>query len=249
MAAAQEILDLIIGWEPREAGSFEVFRHSLERRTSKPLHILPLMQKSVRYNGLYWRKQEERDGILFDTISDAPMATEFSITRFLAPILQQRGWVLFAEPDMVCLEDIAFLFDLRDDSKAVMCVQHRHKPQRATKRDNQLQTHYARKNWSSLMLINADHPGNKRLTVEMVNTLPGRDLHRFCWLEDSEIGSLPIEWNYLVGEDMPARVKPKILHYTNGTPELVNDCPMAEPWLKEKATMRRPLPSEWRNWA
>ena len=34
----------------------------------------------------------------------------------------------------------------------------------------------ARKNWSSLVLWNMDHPGTKRLTLDMVNELPGRDL-------------------------------------------------------------------------
>jgi hypothetical protein len=50
------------------------------------------------------------------------------------------------------------------------------------------------------MLFNCDHPSNKKLTVEMINTLPGRDLHRFCWLEDDEIGELDPGWNWLVGE-------------------------------------------------
>ncbi len=82
------------------------------------------------------------------------------------------------------------------------------------------------------MLINADHPANKRLTLDMVNTLPGRDLHRFCWLEDEDIGGLPVAWNYLVGERMP-KVKPKLLHYTNGTPEISPKTAFALPWLAE----------------
>ena len=58
---------------------------------------------------------------------------------------------------------------------------------------------YSRKNWSSVVLWNWAHPANRRLTLEMVNTLPGRDLHAFCWLDEWEIGELPVEWNYLVG--------------------------------------------------
>lgn len=232
-----EVLSICIGWEPREAASFAVFRRSLERRTSRPLHIIPLMQQALRYNGLYRRKHEIRDGITYDVISDAPMATEFSITRFLSGILAHSGWVLFAEPDMLCLADPAKLFALADPRYALMCVQHAYEPAAAEKMDAQKQVTYARKNWSSLMLINQDHAANKRLTVEMVNALPGRDLHRFCWLDDQDIGALPVEWNYLVGEAMP-KVRPKLLHYTNGTPELVPDTAYSAPWLLEAELLK-----------
>lgn len=236
-----EILPIVIGWDSREPLSFDVCRHSFERRTSKPLHIIPLMQKSLRMEGLYWRKHEQRDGILWDTISGAPMSTEFAVTRFLLPhILPRKGWALFAESDMLAQADIAELFDLADPAFAVMCVKHRHEPKEARKMDGQPQVHYARKNWSSFVLWNMEHKAHDALTTELVNTLPGRDLHGFCWLHDDQIGSLPAEWNVLVqpGEKTPVG---KVLHYTNGTPELT-----AGPWLREAAMLHRPLPSEWR---
>jgi hypothetical protein len=232
------ILDLYIGWDPRESHSFEVFRSSLERRTSKPLHIRKLMQQALRHEGIYTRPQVIKKGQAWDVISGAPMSTEFAITRFLVPHIQREGWCLFGEPDMVCLADIAELFALADDRYAVMCVHHDYVSRETSKMGGKMQVPYPRKNWSSLMLVNASHPANKRLTLDMVNTLPGRDLHRFCWLEDHEIGSLPIEWNYLVGEAMPV-VRPKILHYTIGTPELT-----APEWLNEAMILRKPLPSE-----
>ena len=85
--------------------------------------------------------------------------------------------------------------------------------------DGQRQSNYARKNWSSVMLFNCDHPANKRLSLNMVNTLPGRELHRLCWLEDHEIGALKPEWNYLVGstKDCP---DPQIVHHTLGIPSM-----------------------------
>lgn len=233
-----EILDVFIGWDHREPQSFAVFRNSLERRTSKALHIRPLMQQALRHQGLYTREHITKNGQTWDTISGAPMSTEFAITRFLVPHLQEKGWCLFAEADMLALADIAELFDLADDRYALMCVQHDYTSSVARKMDKQAQVPYLRKNWSSLMLINVSHPANKRLTVEMVNTLPGRDLHRFCWLGDDEIGSLPVEWNYLVGEKMP-KVKPKLLHYTLGSPETT-----APEWFAEAMRLRRPLPSE-----
>ena len=83
--------------------------------------------------------------------------------------------------------------------------------------DGQAQTQYERKNWSSVMVFNVDHPANAQLTPAMVNALPGRDLHRFCWLEDDQIGELAPEWNFLVGHTDPS-VEPKIVHFTEGGP-------------------------------
>jgi hypothetical protein len=55
-----------------------------------------------------------------------------------------------------------------------------------------------------------------KLTPEYVSTVNAGVLHRFEWCKEEEIGSLPIEWNWLEGEyDVPAE-QPKNIHYTNG---------------------------------
>jgi len=87
--------------------------------------------------------------------------------------------------------------------------------------DGQPQTQYPRKNWSSVMLFDCDHPSNRRLNIDMINTLPGRDLHRFCWLRDDEIGELDPEWNWLVGEQ-PKPENLGVAHFTLGGPWLPN---------------------------
>lgn len=232
------MLDIWIGSDRREPYSYEVFRSSLERRSSKALHIRAVMQQSLRHEGLYTRQHIVKDGQMWDVISGAPMSTDFAITRFLVPHLQKTGWCLFAEPDMLAMADIAELFALADPQYACMCVKHEYKSKVMRKMGGQAQVPYARKNWSSLVLWNCDHPSTRALTVEMVNTLPGRDLHRFCWLKDEEIGSLPLEWNYLIGEDMP-KMRPKLLHLTLGTPETT-----APDWLQEALRIRRARPSE-----
>lgn len=158
---------------------------------------------------------------MWDTLSDAPMSTEFSMTRFLVPHLARHGWALFMDCDILVRENITNLFKLADDKKAVMCVKHDHQPSYMVKMDGQMQTQYARKNWSSVMLFNCEHPSNKKLTLSMINSLPGRDLHRFCWLDDDEIGELPKRYNYLVGHDTLEKVpEPAIVHFTEGLPDL-----------------------------
>jgi hypothetical protein len=190
---------------------------------------------TLRRGGLYNRPTDNFEGQLWDVLSDAPMSTEFAISRFLTPILARQGWALFTDCDMLVRKDIEGLLNLADDKYAVMCVKHRHHvPEGSLKQFGNLQVNYSCKNWSSVMLFNCDHPANQALTVEMINTLPGRDLHRFCWLEDDYIGALPPEWNWLVGISPPID-DPAIVHFTEGTPDIVGyeNTAFAEEWRTE----------------
>ena len=76
---------------------------------------------------------------------------------------------------------------------------------------------YPRKNWSSLILWNCDHPKNKGLTPEFIQNQTGSYLHRFSWLCDDEIGELSQEWNWLAIE-YEENPEAKLIHYTLGTP-------------------------------
>ena len=104
--------------------------------------------------------------------------------------------------------------------------------------DNQIQTFYARKNWSSIVLWNCAHPSNRKFSLQALNTWPGRDLHAFKWLEDSEIGELPKEWNHLVGIDNP-NAPIKLAHFTLGGPWIKDwkGAPMDELWDEERRLM------------
>jgi hypothetical protein len=226
-----------IGFDAREAAAFAVARESIGRFDSR-IHIRGLVLDELRKAGLYTRPTERRDGKLWDVISGAPMSTEFAISRFLVPTLAAMGDLIEVRAigDVLFRANPAELFEIasQHESKAVLCVQHDHRPQETTKMDGQTQTVYPRKNWSSVMMFNLDHPANKALTVEMVNTLPGRDLHRFCWLNDDEIGALGPEWNHLIGEQ-PESPKAKIAHFTLGVPTMAGyeNCEFSDEWKSE----------------
>jgi hypothetical protein len=211
-----------IGFDPREAAAFAVCRHSLKQTSTNPgVPIRGIVLSDLEQRGLYYRPTERRGEQLWDVISDAPMSTEFAVSRFLTPILAGSGLALFMDCDILARSSVMRLFDRANSQYAVMCVKHQHEPlQYAVKMDGQQQVRYARKNWSSVMLFNCDHPSNKKLTVEMVNTLPGRDLHRFCWLEDDEIGELNPRWNYLVGHSEETDEPPVLVHFTEGVPDM-----------------------------
>lgn len=229
---------VFVGWDSREVTAYDVCKWSLARRCSYPVSVYPIMEKSVRHAGLYTREHEKKDGQLWDKISGAPMSTEFAITRFLTPHLAQEGWALFIDCDMLILGDVSDLFKKADPKYAVQVVKHLHIPEETEKMDGQIQTAYPRKNWSSVMLFNCDHPANRNLTLEKINTLPGRDLHAFSWLKDEEIGSLPLDWNYLV-DVSPEIDRPLLAHYTLGTPDMpgYTTGQWAEKWWLEKACL------------
>lgn len=225
---------IYVGYDPRETNNYVVCLRSARqqmaaRQTDIPIEGLSL--NNLRRRGLYSRPASVDDkGRLFDTISQAPMSTEFACSRFLVPFMQEGGLALFIDCDTMFLSNPSDLFDLMDPTKAVMCVKHTHNPTEDTKKSGEIQTRevdprfpgrYTKKNWSSVMLVNLDHPSNKKLTLEMVNTLPGRDLHAFCWLEEDEIGELPVTWNFLVGvNDLPEEPL-NLVHWTLGSPNVV----------------------------
>lgn len=232
-------MSIWIGYDPREADAFAVTRHSIRRRLILPIPIYGLVLPTLRCRGLYTRPTSRENGRLIDHLSKRPdydgaMSTEFAISRFLVPHLAEKGWALFLDADMLVRCDIYKLFKLADPTKAVQVVKHDYQPGTGVKMDGQLQVNYDRKNWSSVMLFNVEHPANRRLTLEMVNTLPGRELHRFCWLDDDEIGHLEPEWNYLVGATQDV-ADPKIVHFTSGVPSMpgYENCRFADEWRAE----------------
>jgi len=215
------MLNVYIGFDPKETVAYHVLAHSILRRASVPVSIAPLMQSQLK--GIYTRGRGPTE------------STEFSLTRFLVPFLSEfRGWSLFMDCDMLCRTDVAELAGWieRSADKAVLVCQHDYTPKTERKFLDQVQTTYPRKNWSSLMLFN--NARCRALTPDYVNTASGLDLHRFRWTDDAAIGELPLEWNWLVGE-YPHAAAAKIVHYTLGGPYFddYRDCDYAGEWRDE----------------
>ncbi|KAJ8466402.1 hypothetical protein OPV22_028954 [Ensete ventricosum] len=60
------------------------------------------------------------------------------------------------------------------------------------------------------------------------------------WLDDAEIGEIPVVWNFLVGHNKvdpanPDNTAPKAIHYTSGGPwfDRYKDCEFADLWINE----------------
>lgn len=215
---------IFIGWDSREDIAYQVCAESLRRHSAHKLDIIPLKQDELTAKGLYKRPKD-------------PLAsTEFTYTRFLVPqLMGYKGWAIFVDCDFLFTADIAEVFAMRDEKYALMCVQHDYKPTETKKMDGVVQTVYPRKNWSSFVLWNCGHPSNRVIDANVVNSQTGAFLHRFQWLKDSEIGSIPETWNWLEGwSKAPKAGFPKGIHYTRGGPwfEQWQNVAYADQWLE-----------------
>ncbi len=231
-----------IGWDKREAAAFAVARETCRKHLTRPIPIFGLLLTDLINMGLHTRPIEYRPSaadrpLMWDVVSDHPMSTEHSNARFFTALLAKTGWALFVDGDVMFRGNVVRLFDQLDPAKALYCVHHNHEPIEAVKMDNQVQSKYSRKNWSSVLAVHADHPANKPLfDLSFLNSTPGRDLHRFCWItDDSLIGELPSVWNHLVGYSDPQE-SATIAHFTSGVPDMpgYEDCRYADEWRKAR---------------
>ena len=239
---------IFLGYDRREQAGFTVAAHSIKRYLNEPIPLRGLMLSEAQKRGIYKRPTVRHEGALVDLISvtddyDGRMSTEHANLRFFVPLIVTwpQTWAMFTDCDVLARDDLSEVFEHLDETKALYCVHHNYEPLQTVKMDGQLQTKYPRKNWSSVMIFNCAHPSNARLTLDLVNSVPGRDLHNFCWLEDHEIGGLDPAWNWLVGHSDPM-IDPKLVHFTTGLPDMIgyDRVPFAEEWHRElvMATLR-----------
>ena len=140
------MMRLFIGYDPREAVVYHACVNSIVRQASQPLAITPLALKNLRSY-----TERHRDG-----------SNQFTYSRFLVPHLTGwAGWALYIDGDMLLRDDIAEIFKLRDETKAVLCVHHDYKTKLRKKYLGARNEDYPRKNWSSVMLWNCAHPANR----------------------------------------------------------------------------------------
>ncbi len=221
------MIRVFVGFDEKEVVSYNVLQHSIHSRSTSPVSITQVRLKQLQ--GIFHRERHPLQ------------STDFSFSRFLVPYLcNYEGWAIFMDCDMLFLDDITKLWNLRDDRYSVMCVKHDYRTDVQIKFLNNIQTNYTKKNYTSMMLINCAKCHT--LTPEYVNSTSGLDLHQFKWLSsDDEIGIIDKRWNYLVDEYKFDGDMSKIsnLHYTNGGPyfEEYKNCSFAKKWFEEREDM------------
>jgi len=216
-------LNIFIGYDSREKIAFHVLSQSIIENSTIPVTITPINLKNIK--NFYNRPKAKKH------------STEFSISRFLTPYLSNyKGYSLYLDCDFIVLEDVAKLVKLvsRNKKKSLWCVKHKdYIPKDKIKFLREKQIPYAKKNWSSFMIFN--NAKCKILTPRLVKKATGLYLHQFKWTKDKLIGSLPKNWNILVGEQKIPR-KINALHYTLGGPYFKKHsrCQGSKYWFKYK---------------
>ncbi len=197
-----EIVDIVVGFDQREAVAYHTFTQSIIEKSTMPVRFLPLSINSLsNYN------ERHKDG-----------SNDFIYSRFLVPHLMNfKGWAIYADGDMVCLEDIKKLWNQRDKNYALQVVKHDYETKIEKKYFGNKNENYPRKNWSSLILWNCEHEAHKILSPDFIEKQSGAFLHRFSWIKDEEIGELEKEWNWLSLE-YEEKKDINLIHYTIGTP-------------------------------
>jgi hypothetical protein len=215
---------IYIGLDEREPEATRAAVVSLRKVCNIEPELLYLPKLEAQ--GLVNRVRDQRGGQDYDFGGNANESTRFAVSRFLVPIVCQEQWALFVDADVIFFEDPRAMLRDTQPGAAAYVVKHQYEPTSAGKMVGQVNARYSRKNWSSVVLFNTLHPANQRLSLRDINERPGRDLHSFYWLNDSELGELPARWNWLVNvQPRPADLG--IGHWTLGGP-FTKDWPGAE---------------------
>ena len=211
------MLKIFIGYDPRQAVSYNVCQHSILIRATKPVAIIPLIIETLPI---------KRQGL-----------TPFTWSRFLVPYLSDfNGISVFLDADIILQSDINELIELIKSNyreKEIPAVN-------VVKKDQKFE-------WASVMVFNCSHEDNLILTPEFIentkqnlhqiswtqnigkipdswNHLVGYDKPKNLESKNSEV---------------------KLIHYTQGVPAWVEtlDCEFSKEWEKELNFMNSSI--EW----
>lgn len=215
-------IKLFGGFDARESIGFHVFVDSVMEHATAPVSITALGDKGMPHG-----------------------SNAFTYSRFLVPWLCEfKGHAIFCDAsDMLMLADIAELDALFDPTFAVQCVRH---PAYSTKHPIKYvgtsmqcpNVNYLKKQWASVMIVNAEHPHWAGLDPAKLDSIAGRGLLQFVGLADELIGALPNEWNRIVDEGQPIEGA-KLLHFTAGLPAFPHyaGTPGASQWFAARDRM------------
>ena len=212
------MINVYIGFDEGEKVAFHVLSESIRKHASEPVSITPLCYSQIKE---FTREKQPNQ------------STDFAFSRFMVPYLSNyKGWSIFMDCDMLFRGDIVELWNMRTFKYSVMCCQHDYVPKEGKKFRGATNHPFPKKNWSSMMLFH--NIMCTKLTPDYVNTATGLELHQFKWLpNDLACGSIPLEWNWLVGE-YDYNKNAKNIHYTLGGPYFKDykDCDYADEWFK-----------------
>jgi lipopolysaccharide biosynthesis glycosyltransferase len=200
------MIKVFIGYDPRQAVSYNVCQHSILIRTTRPVAIIPLVIETLPI---------KRVGL-----------TPFTWTRFLVPYLSKyEGISIFLDADIILQHDISELVDrvnklsINGSIPAVSVVKSMQKFE-----------------WASMMVFNCEHPDNRKLTpeyIEKTNDKLHMISWTECVGEISAEWNHLVGYDKPWDGNNDKKVN--LIHYTQGVPAWheTSDCEFSEEWRKE----------------
>lgn len=186
-----------IGTEPMQWIACEVLKHSIRRRTERPVEFVETWNKSQGWHPVMQSAAKLKGG------------TGFNVWRWLTPQLFGHGKAIYLDADQVVLADIGELWDQLQAAKTIAVVTEAvgiFGPKK-TPEPGKLQT--------SVMLMDcaklrqAMHPCP--IAACAAGTMAYRDLMQATWLDRGEVQTLAPEWNHF-GIVNP---QTKLIHYSH----------------------------------
>ena len=210
---------IFIGHDSRYTDSTKVCAQSIKYYWPEA-DITWLDKAALIKSGIYGREDVEGE------------STEFSFTRFYVPLLcNYKGIAMFCDNDFLWKCDPRQIRKYVNQGQPMAVVKHDDYEAEGNKMDGVQNKSYPKKNWSSLMLFRCNQ-FEKKLTKEYLDNATPAQLHEFHFLNENNIGSIPKEFNCLVGHyDLEGA---KALHYTNGGPwfDSYKDAEASEEWWR-----------------
>jgi hypothetical protein len=173
-----------IGYDPREQDAFNVAVASIRAHLSEPIEIFAVALPVLHRPRPLSAPDQRNEGKLWDVISDAPMSTEFAISRFFVPIIATS---YCAQPsDLGAVHGLRHAGPRRSGravrpgrpEKAIQVVKHDYQPAEGVKMDGQVQTDLPAQELVERDAVEPPPPGQQTPDDHAkLNTWAGRALH------------------------------------------------------------------------
>lgn len=193
-----ETIRISLGSEPMQWVACEVLKHSIRRRTERPVEFVESWNKSAGWHPL------------MGTVPALKGGTGFNVWRWLTPDVFRHGKAIYLDADQVVLADIGELWDQLQQEKTVAVVTDavgifggKKVPE-----PGKLQTSVMLMDCQLLRQRLREHdPIRKCGRGEMAY----RDLMQATWLDRKEVQTLAPEWNHFgIWTDQT-----KLIHYSH----------------------------------
>ncbi len=186
-----------IGSEPLQWVACEVLKHSIRRRTERPVEFVESWNKQTGWHPLIERSPPIKGG------------TQFNVWRWLTPKLYETGRALYLDADQIVLADIGELWDQLQAAKTIACVTD------AVGIFGGKKVPEAGKIQTSVMLMDCAKLCQAMNRCPMGCCSRGemayRDLMQAVWLDRKQVQTLSPEWNHFgIWTEQT-----KLLHYSH----------------------------------